>query len=95
MVEMRVRKDTNCNSMAAAVAGCIESDVDWVRLSCIGAAAVNNAVKSVAIACNIININRGDDETECSLSITPMFGIKHIKNKETTVMYLDITKGEC
>ncbi|MFB6291263.1 MAG: stage V sporulation protein S [Candidatus Bipolaricaulia bacterium] len=74
---LKVASSSNPNSVAGAIAGAIESD-GIVEAHTIGAGAVNQAVKAVAIARRLL------DEGEENLNVIPGFIDLEIEGEEKT-----------
>ena len=74
---LKVASSSNPNSVAGAIAGAIEND-GIVEVHSIGAGAVNQAVKAVAIARRLV------DEGEDRLSAIPGFTDLEIEGEEKT-----------
>lgn len=75
---LKVASSSDPNSVAGAIAGAIEGE-GIVEVHSIGAGAVNQAVKAIAIARRLI-----DDEEEKSLVTIPGFIDLEIEGEEKT-----------
>lgn len=85
MREFRVSAEGNVNSLAAAVAGVFEDDrTQQIALQCIGPRSVNNAVKAVATARNLM----AKEGMDIVLVMSPEFKIKHLRGSDVTAIDL-------
>ena len=83
--EMKVSSNSNPKAVAGAIAGTIREGKD-VNISVIGAGAVNQAMKSVAIANGFLAPNG------ISLTIVPGFETGDIEGKQRTMMSLSLRR---
>lgn len=74
---LKVASTSNSNSVAGAIAGALEKD-NVVEAHAIGAGAVNQAVKAIAIARHFIERRGGE------LKVTPGFMDLEIEGEEKT-----------
>lgn len=79
----RISAKSSAKSLGAAVAGSL-SEGEVITLSCIGAAAVNNACKACAIASNILHLDNKSDLG--NVIMQPYFVKKEIKGKNVTTI---------
>jgi len=85
---LKVASSSNPNSVAGAIAGAIESD-GIVEAHTIGAGAVNQAVKAIAIARRLLD---GEEE---KLSVIPGFIDLEIEGEEKTgIKFVINQKGD-
>lgn len=88
MREFRVSAEGNVNALAAAIAGVFEDDVSQViSLHCIGPRSVNNGVKAVATAKNMM-LKEGIKGVV--LVVRPEFLTKHIRERDVTAIDLQV-----
>lgn len=97
-LELKVAGKGNTVSLAAAIAGAVEKD-GYAHLSCIGAAAVNNACKAVAVAEHMVAsdwkaANRSEEAPK--LYIVPAFTKRLVGDDWLTAMrfYVGIAADE-
>lgn len=84
---LRVSATSRPQSVAGAIAGIIREQ-GYVELHAIGAAAVNQALKSVAVARQLLNATDDPD-----IVVIPSFSNMHVKDiGQRTVMCLDVYK---
>lgn len=85
---LKVASSSNPNSVAGAIAGAIESD-GIVEAHTIGAGAVNQAVKAIAISRRLL------DGEEAKLSVIPGFIDLEIEGEEKTgIKFVINQKGD-
>ncbi len=85
---LKVASSSNPNSVAGAIAGAIESD-GIVEAHTIGAGAVNQAVKAIAISRRLL------DGEETKLSVIPGFIDLEIEGEEKTgIKFVINQKGD-
>jgi stage V sporulation protein S len=83
--ELRVSSGSNTKSVAGAIASVL-NDADKVALTCVGAGAVNQAVKAVAIARGFVA------PSGFNLVVVPGFIDLEIDGEERTGMNLKVVK---
>ena len=83
MTEFRVSGEAKVNSLAAAIAGSLgDHPAEPVSLHCIGPRSVNNGVKAVAAARNMLKA----DGWNCLLVMAPRFISKKLRGQEVTAI---------
>jgi len=91
VVELHVRGGSDCRQMAGLIGKRISEGVDLVSLRCVGAAAVNQAVKAVAIARKFAALDGVD--LRCSPYFTTAKPIRPHRSGEVdtiTITVLDV-----
>jgi stage V sporulation protein S len=79
---------TNVKSLAGAISGCIRSGANQVEVRAIGAGAVNQAAKSIAIARGFLSPNG------INIHVVPSFGETTIDgNPKATIRFLVVREG--
>lgn len=87
--QLFVKGDSDPRSLSGALLGALDRDLEGViALRCIGAGAVNQAIKSVAIARSIRADTKAPDFT-----IAPSFKVVRIKGYEKTAIVLKVVRA--
>lgn len=86
-MKLKVKSSTSTLSLAGSIAKCVRGN-DQCELSCIGAGAVNQGVKSIAIANEYL---KGD---LLHVSCVPSFEDVVIDNKKCSLITLKITVSD-
>ncbi|WP_461204407.1 stage V sporulation protein S [Clostridium sp. DL1XJH146] len=81
MNKLKVSGKSNCNSVAGAIAGIIK-ETNRVEIQVVGAAAINQAIKSIAVARGYLAAGGID------LIFTPAFTEVIINNEKRTAIKL-------
>ena len=81
----KVGSNTSCGKLAGAIAGA-ERNGDDIKLCAMGAAAVNQAVKAVAIARGFLL------PSGIKITIDPAFDTKEEEGEEITSMILELRR---
>lgn len=83
----KVSAATKVEKLAGAIAACIREE-DEIELQAIGAGALNQAVKAIAIARGLL-VPAGTD-----IAIAPHFEEREIAERITTVIVLEVRKND-
>ena len=86
MVVFRVRKDTEVNKLASAIATNLKN-TNSIELSCLGVGAINQAVKGIITARAMVS-QSGDD-----FGIVPYFDKTILEDQEKTLIIFRLNKN--
>jgi stage V sporulation protein SpoVS len=85
--EFWIRANDNVRTTARDIAAAVTGKYSWIDLACIGAACINQAIKSIAVARELVA------REQCDLIIKPFFStVIDDKERERTRIVLRVCK---